>query len=69
MKISNTGTLLLLGLGAWAIYKYNNMNEDEQTAIKDKSKKLFDEHIGPFISNALSLGNEGKEKLQEIFAR
>ena len=42
MKISNTGSLLLLGLGAWAIYKYNNMNEDEQTAIKEKSKKLFD---------------------------
>ena len=69
MKISNTGTLLLLGLGAWAIYKYNNMSEEEQTGIKEKGKKLFDEHVSPFISNALSLSNDGKEKLQEIFAK
>ncbi len=69
MKISNTGTLLLLGLGAWAIYKYNNMSEEEQSDMKEKGKKLFDEHVSPFISNALSLGNEGKEKIQEIFAR
>ena len=69
MKISTTGSLLLLGVGAWAIYKYNNMSEDEQAAMKDKAKKLFDEHVSPFISNALSLGDEGKQKIQEIFAR
>ena len=34
-----------------------------------KGKKLFDEHVSPFISNALSLTNDGKEKMQEIFAR
>ena len=45
------------------------MSEEEQHAIKEKGKKLFDEHVSPFISNALSLGNDGKEKLQEIFAR
>ena len=45
------------------------MSEEEQTAMKEKAKKLFDEHVSPFVSNALSLGNEGKEKMQEIFAR
>lgn len=69
MKISTTGGLLLLGVGAWAIYKYNNMSEEEQLAMKEKGKKLFDEHVSPFISNALSLTNDGKEKMQEIFAR
>ena len=66
MKISNTATIILLGVGAWAIYKYNQMSEEEQTAIKDKGKKIYDEHISPLIANALGLAEDGAAKLQNI---
>lgn len=55
MKISNKATLILLGLGALAVYKYNKMSDEEKTALKEKGKKIFDEHISPILSSALGL--------------
>ena len=63
MKISKKVGLLALGLGVLAVYKYNKMNDDERKALKDKGKKLFDDHISPFLKNALGLS--GSEELEE----
>jgi len=65
MKVSNKAALILLGLGALAVYKYNKMSEDEKIAIKEKGKKIFDEHISPLISSALGLKDETEAVLQE----
>lgn len=65
MKVTNKASLILLGLGAFAIYKYNKMNEDERTALKEKGKKIFDEHISPLLSSALGLKEEAATVLQE----
>jgi hypothetical protein len=58
MKISNKAALILLGLGALAVYKYNKMSDEEKTALKEKGKKIFDEHISPLLSSALGLEQE-----------
>ena len=42
MRLTNKAGLILLGLGALAVYKYNKMNEDEKTALIQKGKKIFD---------------------------
>lgn len=55
MKISNKATLILLGLGALAVYKYSKMSDEEKIALKEKGKKIFDEHISPLLSSALGL--------------
>ena len=52
MKVSNKAGLILLGLGALAVYKYNKMSDDEKTTLKEKGKKIFDEHINLFKSLA-----------------
>ncbi|MCY7292271.1 MAG: hypothetical protein LH615_08825 [Ferruginibacter sp.] len=65
MKVSNKAALILLGLGALAVYKYSKMSEDEKIAIKEKGKKIFDEHISPLISSALGLKEETEAVLQE----
>ena len=41
MKISNKAGLILLGLGALAVYKYNKMNDDEKNCFKRKRKENF----------------------------
>ncbi len=64
MKVSNKTGLILLGLGALAVYKYNKMSEDEKIAIKEKGKKIFDEHINPLITSALGLKEETEATLQ-----
>lgn len=64
MKVTNKAGLILLGLGALAVYKYNKMNEDEKTALKEKGKKIFDEHINPLISSALGLKEEATAMVQ-----
>ena len=65
MKFSNKAGLILLGIGALAVYKYNKMDEEEKTALKEKGKKIFDEHISPLISSALGLKEETEAVLQE----
>jgi hypothetical protein len=65
MKISNKAGLILLGLGALAVYKFNKMSDDEKTALKEKGKKIFDEHINPLISSALGLKEEAEAVVQE----
>ena len=65
MKVTNKATLILLGLGAFAIYKYNKMNEEEKTALKEKGKKIFDEHISPLLSSALGLKEEATSLVQQ----
>ena len=55
MKISKKAALLALGVGALAIYKYNKMTDEEKTALKDKGKKMFDDHISPFLKNLLGM--------------
>ncbi len=55
MKISNKATLILLGLGALAVYNYNKMSDEEKRALKEKGKKIFDEHISPLLFSALGL--------------
>lgn len=64
MRFTNKTGLILLGLGALAVYKYNKMNEDEKTALKQKGKKIFDEHINPLISTALGLKEEANAVVQ-----
>ncbi|MFN0083034.1 MAG: hypothetical protein ACKVOM_11000 [Ferruginibacter sp.] len=65
MKISNKATLILLGLGALAVYKYSKMSDDEKTALKEKGKKIFDEHISPLLASALGLEQQGEAVEQE----
>ena len=65
MKVTNKASLILLGLGAFAVYKYNKMNEEERTALKEKGKKIFDEHISPLLSSALGLKEEANSIVQE----
>ena len=55
MKLSKKATLLALGLGALAVYKYNKMTDEDKDALKDKAKKIFDDHISPFLKSALGL--------------
>ena len=55
MKLSKKATVLILGLGALAVYKYNKMTDEDKDALKDKARKLFDDHISPFLKNALGL--------------
>ncbi len=58
MTLSKKGALLLLGLGALAAYKYNKMSDEDRDALKAKGKKLFDDHISPFLKNALGLAED-----------
>ena len=58
MTLSKKGALLLLGLGALAVYKYNKMTDEDREALKTKGKKLFDDHISPFLKNALGLAED-----------
>ncbi len=53
MKLSNTALLLFMGLGAVAIYQYNQMDEEEKDALKEQGRKLFEEHVGPFLKSAM----------------
>ncbi len=53
MKLSNTALLLFMGLGAVAIYQYNKMEESEKEELKDQGRKIFDEHIAPFLKSAM----------------
>ncbi len=57
MKLSTKSALILAGIGALAVYKYNKMSDEEKQALKDKGKKIFDEHISPLIKNALGLAD------------
>jgi hypothetical protein len=56
--MSNKGSLLLLGLGALAIYKYNKMSEEDKTALKDKAKKFYEDNLSPLVKNALSMAGQ-----------
>ena len=56
--ISKKGALLLLGLGALAAYKFNKMSDEDREALKTKGKKLFDDHISPFLKNAMGLAED-----------
>ena len=58
MILSKKGALLLLGLGALAAYKYNKMTDEDRDALKAKGKKLFDDHISPFLKNAMGLAED-----------
>lgn len=58
MKISKKGGLVLLALGALAVYKYNKMTDEEKTALKDKAKKLYDDHLSPLVKSALGLAGD-----------
>lgn len=53
MKLSNTALLLFMGLGAVAIYQYNKMDDAEKDELKDQGRKIFDEHIAPFLKSAM----------------
>ena len=58
------GTLILMALGALAAYKYNKMTDEEKTALTDKGKKIFDEHIGPLIKSTLGLADDASKIAQ-----
>ena len=60
----NKGAIILMGLGALAAYKYNKMTEEEKTALKDKGKKIFDEHISPLIKSTLGLADDAANLAQ-----
>ncbi len=64
MKVSNKTGLILLGLGALAVYKYNKMSEDDKIALKEKGKKIFEEHISPLLTSALGLKEDTEATLQ-----
>jgi len=55
MKLSKKATVMLLGLGALAVYKYNKMTDEDKDALKDKARKIFDDHVSPFLKSALGL--------------
>lgn len=55
MKLSKTATLLLVGAAAYGIYKFYNMSDEQKAALKEKGKKLFDDHISPLISQTLGM--------------
>jgi len=65
MTLSKKAALLVLGLGALAVYKYNKMSDEERDALKAKGKKLFDDHISPFLKNALGLAEDPTLVAQE----
>ena len=58
------GTIILMALGALAAYKYNKMTEEEKTALMDKGKKIFDEHISPLIKSTLGLAEDPTKTAQ-----
>lgn len=70
MKISTTTSLILLGLGALAIYKYNSMSDEEKEALKEKAKKVVEEHVAPILLSALGITDdeETATNLQEAAA-
>ena len=37
----------------------------KKTALKEKGKKIFDEHISPLLSSALGLKEDAEAVLQE----
>lgn len=55
MKISKTAALLILGATAYAIYRFNKMTDEEKDALKEKGKKIFDDHISPIIGDLLGI--------------
>ena len=48
-KKRRTGSLLLAGLAAYAIYRYSKMTDEEKrefvSSIREKGKKFYDENI------------------------
>ena len=65
MSLSKKGAVVLLGLGALAVYKYNKMSDEQKTALKDKGKKLFDEHISPLLKSTLGMADDSSLLAQE----
>ena len=59
---SNATTLLLVGLAAYAIYKYMKMSEDEKHNLVDKGKKFIDENIPQSLRNIFA-----KEEEEELY--
>lgn len=55
MQLTSKKTLLFVGLGALAVYKYTKLSEEEKADLMDKAKGLFDEHISPFLKTSLGL--------------
>lgn len=46
---------MLAGVAVLAIYKYNQMTDEEKDTLIEKGRKLFDEHISPFLHHTLGL--------------
>jgi hypothetical protein len=69
MRMSNKGSLLMLGLGALAIYKYNKMSDDQKSALKDKVKKFYDDNLSPLVKNALSMAGQNGAMAQSESAK
>ncbi len=65
MKVSNKTGLILLGLGALALYKYTKLTDEEKDELKEKAKKFYDDNINPLIKNALGLVDDVGEAVEQ----
>ncbi len=65
MSLSKKSAVVLLGLGALAVHKYNKMSDEQKTALRDKGKKLFDEHISPLLKSTLGMADDSSILNQE----
>ncbi len=65
MKLSNKTGIILLGLGALAVYKYNKLSTEEKDELKDKAKKFYDENISPLIKSALGFADDAAEAVEQ----
>ncbi|MFZ1527878.1 MAG: hypothetical protein WAT19_03950 [Ferruginibacter sp.] len=58
--------LLLAGVAAYGLYKYNKMNADEKqqlkSKLKDKGKKLYEEYVPQEMKDVLAKAKNTVEK-------
>lgn len=58
--------LLLAGVAAYGLYKYNKMNADEKqqlkSKLKDKGKKLYEEYVPQEVKDVLAKAKNTVEK-------
>lgn len=69
MNLTGKGTFLLVALGAMAAYKYNKMTEEERDELKEKGKKIFDDHISPLIKSTLGFSPNPTALRQELIGK
>ena len=58
--------LLLAGVAAYGLYKYNKMNADEKqqlkSKLKDKGKNLYEEYVPQEVKDVLAKAKNTVEK-------